>query len=194
MVVAKERLQLPKRGTTMRKISWILCQTVVINFVPTALLAFPHAAKAQANTVDACCGYIIKSNVKFAWVRTEPSSMGRVVATLYPGELVVKALPWDSSTLSSDGTRYWLKVVAKKGAVTGWIEGPSLTFASPGRTPRQSRAASADWLIGPPVRVRTGVTFVWLRAYPSSFASALSTSYSGYNLSVMGKPVADNRQ
>jgi hypothetical protein len=64
----------------------------------------------------------VKDSLPYAWVRSEPSTKGSVVSTLYRGWLVIIR----DATPTWDGVQWWWKVYVPAFNAQGWIEQNSL--------------------------------------------------------------------
>ncbi len=98
---------------------------IVVTSVPTAGAGTPVATvsgAAPAATWTVGTLHSVQDKLPFAWVRAQASAKAGVVATLYPGWLVMIR----NATPVWDGTQWWWNVFVPAFNAQGWIEQSSL--------------------------------------------------------------------
>lgn len=146
--------------------------------------------------------FVVAPDVPFVWLRLLPASDGTIVGTLPPNtRLTAKTVNNIGLVFDPIHSQWWGTVT--DGRIEGWLEvkfmreyvppTPAPT-STPAPTTQPPAVTPAPWPLSSQVRVRAGLSFVWLRATGNSNAIIMGTYFPGRTFSVMGGPVNDGVQ
>jgi len=143
-----------------------------------------------------CCTFVLTPGLPFAWLRESPASTASVVTTIYPGQRFEAA--GNTLTQSSDNIQWWGNFRVPGTSLYGWIEMKGVRSVDNSTQPTATAVPitipKAPWAVSNLVKVRSTVSFVWLRALPLSYAPILETVYGGATYIIVGDPTTDGMQ
>jgi hypothetical protein len=128
----------------------------------------------------------VRLNVPFVWFRGAPAPGNPPIHTVFPGTQLV--IVRDTTATTDNFNQWWWEMRNPASGVSGWVEQNSVELVS-GSTPPPT-----SWQPGDIVRVRSQVSFSWLRPVPDSHSDILFTVFPPQQLILQEGPQHDGVQ